>query len=204
MFNQFLIILLFLLNEFFSQRLSRTIQTTFKIFWIFDKNAREIKFDIRDRKTDETIKNVSMKDYFMRKYNLILQWSKFLVLKTIKKSVIYLIKCFIMLEDQRYSYKLNEIQIFINLLICNAAYWSIFKKSSIWLNSRYLDLSLEKSSFIVNCNCSSETRIHSWAIMISRLISIFASIIWFCNDQNFSSSKRIKKIIIVFYSTLLF
>jgi eukaryotic translation initiation factor 2C len=83
---------------------------TFKILRVSDKNSRQYKFDLKERETGEIIPDVSVEEYFKRKYNLALQWPEFPVLETTKKGVVYPMECSIMLGGQRYPYKLTETQ----------------------------------------------------------------------------------------------
>jgi eukaryotic translation initiation factor 2C len=89
---------------------------TFKILRVSDKNSRQYKFDLKERETGEIIPDVSVEEYFKRKYNLALQWPEFPVLETTKKGVVYPMECSIMLGGQRYPYKLTETQVCTILL----------------------------------------------------------------------------------------
>ena len=85
-----------------------------KLFYItgFTKeNAREYKFDVRDRNTGVVTKDVSVYDYFLRRYNLRLEYYNLPLVQTTKKGVVFPMECCIIAPNQRYLYKLDEQQV---------------------------------------------------------------------------------------------
>ena len=48
-------------------------------------NAKTHTFDVTDRKTGTTEKNVTVENYFKRKYGVALQWPELPLIDTVKK-----------------------------------------------------------------------------------------------------------------------
>ena len=85
-----------------------------KLFYItgFTKgNAKEYKFDVKDRNTGEITKDVSVYDYFLRRYNLRLQYWNLPLVETTKKGIVFPMECCMIAANQRYLYKLDDEQI---------------------------------------------------------------------------------------------
>lgn len=85
-----------------------------KLFYItgFTKsNAKEYKFDVKDRNTGEITKDVSVYDYFLRRYNLRLQHWNLPLVETTKKGIVFPMECCMIAANQRYLYKLDDEQI---------------------------------------------------------------------------------------------
>lgn len=85
-----------------------------KLFYIagFSKqNARQYTFDVRDKTTGVVTPNVSVYQYFQRRYNLMLQYWNLPVVETTKKGVVFPMECCIIAPNQRYLYKLDDDQV---------------------------------------------------------------------------------------------
>lgn len=91
---------------------------TFKILRVSEKNARQYKFDLKQKETGEILKDISVEEYFQRKYNIVLEWPEFPVLETTKRGTVYPMETAIMLGGQRYPYKLNESQVGVGFSSC--------------------------------------------------------------------------------------
>lgn len=68
------------------------------------------KFDLRHKDSGEIEPDVSIYDYFLRKYKLGLQFKDLPVIETTRKGVAYPMEVCHMLPGQRYPFKLNELQ----------------------------------------------------------------------------------------------
>ena len=77
---------------------------------ISDRNSREWKFDLLDRKTGETRKGTSIEQYFRLRYNITLSWPSLPVIETTKKGVAFPMEVCQILPGQRYNFKLDEAQ----------------------------------------------------------------------------------------------
>lgn len=85
-----------------------------KLFYIagFTKsNAKEYKFDVKDRNTGEITKDVSVYDYFLRRYNLRLNYWDLPLVETTKKGIVFPMECCMIAANQRYLYKLDDEQV---------------------------------------------------------------------------------------------
>ena len=85
-----------------------------KLFYIAGftrSNAKEYKFDVKDRNTGEITKDVSVYDYFLRRYNLRLQYWHLPLVETTKKGIVFPMECCMIASNQRYLYKLDDDQI---------------------------------------------------------------------------------------------
>ena len=81
-----------------------------KILRVSDKSAKTYKFDLRDRRTNTVIPNTSVADYYLRRYNVHLQYPDMNVVETTKRGVVYPMELCIMRFGQRYPYKLDDKQ----------------------------------------------------------------------------------------------
>ena len=76
---------------------------------ISDKSADTYKFDVTDPVTKAVTPNVSVRAYFQKKYNIILN-KPWLPLVQVKLGEVYPMEICYMASGQRYPYKLNEDQ----------------------------------------------------------------------------------------------
>ena len=81
-----------------------------KVLRVSDKTCKTYKFDLRDRKTNTVIPNTSVQEYYMRRYNVYLEFPDMPVIETTKKGVVYPIELCYMRYGQRYPYKLDDKQ----------------------------------------------------------------------------------------------
>lgn len=72
---------------------------------------RTKKFQLKDRTTKEVIKEVTIEQYYLEKYNLRLQEPNLPLVETTKKEVFYPMELCFLTKGQRYPYKLNETQV---------------------------------------------------------------------------------------------
>lgn len=85
-----------------------------KLFYItgFTKeNAKERKFDVKDKTTGAITKDVSVYQYFQRRYNLMLQYWNLPLVETTKNGIVFPMECCIIAANQRYLYKLDDEQV---------------------------------------------------------------------------------------------
>lgn len=85
-----------------------------KLFYIAGftrRNAKEYTFDVKDRETGEITKDVSVYDYFLRRYNLRLQHWHLPLVETTKKGIVFPMECCIIAPNQRYLYRLDDEQV---------------------------------------------------------------------------------------------
>lgn len=82
----------------------------FKILRVSECSARTFKFDFKHRDTGKE-ENISIFEYFKRKYNIHLQYPDIPVLEMTKRGVTYPMEVCHMLGGQRYPYKLNELAV---------------------------------------------------------------------------------------------
>lgn len=75
-----------------------------------DKTSNTYKFDLRDRTTNTVTPNTSVYDYYMKRYDIALEWPDLPVVETTKKGVVYPMELCLMAPSQRYPYKLDEKQ----------------------------------------------------------------------------------------------
>ena len=75
-------------------------------------NAKDHKFDVTDKATGQ-VTNMSVQQYFMKKYNvnLIKPWLP--LVQTQKPGVLFPMELCVMCEGQRYPYKLNSDQVWL-------------------------------------------------------------------------------------------
>jgi len=98
-------------NEFVVRHRGCTNPTkVWKVHRISEMSARTYKFDLRDRSTNTVIPNTSVFDYYMRRYNVHLEYPDLPVVETTKKGVVYPLELCFMIPAQRYPYKLDERQ----------------------------------------------------------------------------------------------
>ncbi|KAI9877191.1 MAG: hypothetical protein M1830_004561 [Pleopsidium flavum] len=91
----------------------RGLEMESKLFYIagFTKqNAKEYTFDVKDKNTGAITKDVSVYQYFQRRYNLMLQYWNLPLVETTKKGIVFPMECCIVAANQRYLYKLDENQ----------------------------------------------------------------------------------------------
>ncbi|KAI4257471.1 MAG: hypothetical protein LQ352_001635 [Teloschistes flavicans] len=77
---------------------------------ILNMPSREFKFRPWNPATGEEDPEISMPDYYYKKYNIWLQWPLLPVVQTTKKNVCFPMEICNMIPGQRYPYKLNELQ----------------------------------------------------------------------------------------------
>ncbi|KAI9707546.1 MAG: hypothetical protein M1836_000507 [Candelina mexicana] len=81
--------------------------------WIIDRflneNAREHVFTVKIRNTDQEEK-VTIEQYFKRRYNITLEYPLLPLVQTTKKGVVFPMECCVIAENQRYPFKLDELQ----------------------------------------------------------------------------------------------
>ena len=75
-------------------------------------NANEHKFDVTEKATGKTT-NMSVREYFMKKYNIYLEQPWLPLVQTQKANVLFPMEVCVMCDGQRYPYKLNPAQVFI-------------------------------------------------------------------------------------------
>ncbi|KZF18861.1 Piwi-domain-containing protein [Xylona heveae TC161] len=74
------------------------------------EDAKSFKFPVRDKKTGEITQDVSIYDYFRRRYNITLQYWNLPLIQTTKKNVVFPMECVVIAENQRYPFKTDEDQ----------------------------------------------------------------------------------------------
>ena len=77
---------------------------------ISDKTADTYTFDVKDPVTKVVTPNVSVRAYFMKKYNVYLNKPWLPLVETGKKGEVYPMEICYMASGQRYPFKLNEEQ----------------------------------------------------------------------------------------------
>ena len=78
---------------------------------IVSLTPRTKKFQIKDRVTKDPIKEVTIEQYYLEKYNVRLMEPNLPLVETTKKDVFYPMELCVLTKGQRYPYKLNEIQV---------------------------------------------------------------------------------------------
>ena len=73
-------------------------------------NAKTHKFDVTDKATG-AVTNMSVQQYFLKKYNVTLIKPWLPLVQTQKKNVLFPMEVCVMCEGQRYPYKLNSDQV---------------------------------------------------------------------------------------------
>ena len=73
--------------------------------------ARTYKFDATDKATGETIPEMTVEQYFKKKYNISLEFPDLPLVETNRKGVYYPMEVCHMRKGQKYPYKLDEIQV---------------------------------------------------------------------------------------------
>ncbi|KAL8688577.1 MAG: hypothetical protein Q9218_005546 [Villophora microphyllina] len=77
---------------------------------ILNKTAREYKFALFDKATGKAGAEVSLAEYYLKRYNVYLRYPLLPVVQTTKKRVVFPMELCNMIPGQRYPYKLNEGQ----------------------------------------------------------------------------------------------
>ena len=72
-------------------------------------NAKEYKMDFKDGKTGKST-NMSIFDYFRRKYNVTLIHHNLPLVQMTKKGVLYPVEVLYLVTNQKYNYRLDELQ----------------------------------------------------------------------------------------------
>ncbi|KAI9798585.1 MAG: hypothetical protein M1833_004722 [Piccolia ochrophora] len=83
---------------------------TFYIKGFRKENAKTYKFDVRDKETGEITKDVSVFDYFLKKYDIWLEHHYLPLVETTKKGTVFPMEIMAIQRDQRYNFKLDEMQ----------------------------------------------------------------------------------------------
>lgn len=86
-----------------------TVTRSFKIFRIHHTDANTATFDCKDPATGET-KEISVREYFKRKYNYQLHSPALPVVEMTKKGVLYPMECVEIAGLQKYNHKLDDRQ----------------------------------------------------------------------------------------------
>lgn len=73
-------------------------------------NAKEHKFDVTEKATGKTT-NMSVYEYFHKKYNVILNKPWLPLIQTQKANVLFPMEVCVMCDGQRYPFKLNSDQV---------------------------------------------------------------------------------------------
>ncbi|MCJ1470295.1 hypothetical protein MMC07_008940 [Pseudocyphellaria aurata] len=81
-----------------------------KIHRVSDLTARTHTFDVVDRASGVTHKDMTVEDYFKEKYHLALEFPELPLLQMRKKEVYYPMECCVMDKGQKYPFKLDEHQ----------------------------------------------------------------------------------------------
>ena len=84
---------------------------TWKIKAIVSLTPRTKKFEIKDRATKKPIKEVTVEQYYLEKYNVRLAEPNLPLVETTKRDVFYPMELCFLTKGQRYPYKLNEVQV---------------------------------------------------------------------------------------------
>jgi eukaryotic translation initiation factor 2C len=74
------------------------------------ENAREWKIDWKNPQTKEVEEQITIFDYFRRKYNITLQYPQLPLVEMSKKDVMYPMEFVFIKENQRYPFKLDDKQ----------------------------------------------------------------------------------------------
>lgn len=96
-----------------------------KIHRVSDLTARTHRFDVFDRASNTTQKDVTVEDYFKDKYNLALQWPELPLLEMRKKGVYYPMECCVMDKGQKYPYKLDEQQVCVHVFFSRRSFSNV-------------------------------------------------------------------------------
>ncbi len=72
--------------------------------------ARSQTFDMLNKQTGVTEKNVSVESYFRRRYNIELEWPTLPLVEVNAKGTMYPMELCFMTKGQKYPFKLDEIQ----------------------------------------------------------------------------------------------
>lgn len=94
------------------------LNKTFKIAKLSEWHARDYKFDLVNKKDGTVTKDCTVEQYFLKRYNLQLEWPLLPLLETTKKGVLYPMECCIMRKGQKYPYKLDEAQVNMHVTVC--------------------------------------------------------------------------------------
>ena len=81
-----------------------------KIKAIIHETPRTKKFELKDRATKAVIKEVTVEEYYLEKYNVRLVEPNLPLVETTKKGVFFPMELCFLPKGQRYPYKLNENQ----------------------------------------------------------------------------------------------
>ena len=73
-------------------------------------NAKEHKFDVKEKATGK-VTNMSVHEYFHKKYNVILNKPWLPLVQTQKPNVLFPMEVCVMCDGQRYPFKLNSEQV---------------------------------------------------------------------------------------------
>ena len=73
-------------------------------------NAKEHKFDVTEKATGKTT-NMSVFEYFQKKYNVTLSKPWLPLVQTQKPNILFPMEVCVMCDGQRYPYKLNSDQV---------------------------------------------------------------------------------------------
>ncbi|MCJ1471702.1 hypothetical protein MMC13_000342, partial [Lambiella insularis] len=87
----------------------KTLKQVYTIQDISSLNCRDWKFDYKDRETNK-VTRMSIAEYFLKAYNLALQYPTLPVVETTKRNVAFPMECCIIEPEQRYPYKLDPFQ----------------------------------------------------------------------------------------------
>ena len=74
------------------------------------KNAREYTFELMDRETNKSEK-ISVFEYFRKRYNVTLLNPMLPLIQTTKKGVVLPMEVSLITENQKYPFKLDELQV---------------------------------------------------------------------------------------------
>ncbi|KAI9834225.1 MAG: hypothetical protein M1819_003063 [Sarea resinae] len=72
-------------------------------------NAKEFTFPYKDH-AKGTEEDISVYDYFLKKYDIVLQYWELPLVYTTKKGVVFPMECMMVAQNQRYPFKLDEDQ----------------------------------------------------------------------------------------------
>ena len=90
--------------------LTIAVDKVWKIKAIVHLTPRTYKFELKDRATKKVIKEVTVEQYYLEKYNVRLTEPNLPLVETTKKDVFFPMELCFLEKGQRYPYKLNETQ----------------------------------------------------------------------------------------------
>lgn len=89
---------------------SCTEERSYVIDGFLKQGAKEYKFQLRNKQTG-AMETASIYEYFLKRYDVTLIHPEFPLVQTTKKGVVFPMEVVVISENQKYPYKLDEIQV---------------------------------------------------------------------------------------------